>query len=118
WRPAALGGPVTIPPVTRATRLKYRPPVPAGLLGYVTLHFVLTLLGSTALLAVQHQLDAVAIGVAITLSMASVTALGGLLERRRWAFALEVARLAALAAAANWLLWGPAWILGATTLLA
>ncbi len=118
WRPAALGGPVTIPPVTRATRPKYRPPVPAGLLGYVTLHFALTLLGSTALLALQHRLDAAVVGVAVALAVASVTALGGLLERRRWAFALEVARLAALAAAANWLLWGPAWILGATTLLA
>lgn len=103
WRPADLGGPVTVPEVSRATHRKYETPAPRGLDVYVGLSFVLTVAATTALLWHQQALSAPVIVVIASLVLVGLSVWGGLFEARRWAPPLEWARLAAAAALAAWL---------------
>jgi hypothetical protein len=80
--------------------VKFDTAVPAGLAAYVLVQFLIVLGGATALLFLQGDLDLgprVAGAVAILITLVS---LGGLLERKRWAFGLEIARVLVLALAA------------------
>ena len=88
------------PEVDRATCLKYDPPASRGLRRYVLAHFVLVNAATTALLFNSPRMPgwaSAAAAIAVTLSLVS---LGGLLDRRTWAFRLEVVRIVAAAAAA------------------
>jgi sterol desaturase/sphingolipid hydroxylase (fatty acid hydroxylase superfamily) len=100
WHPADLGGFVRAPEVDRTTYLKYDPPASLGLRVYVLAHFVLVNAATTALLFNTQRMPGWAsAGAAIAVVM-SLASLGGLLDRRTWAFRLEVVRIVAVAAAA------------------
>lgn len=99
WRPAAQGGPVVLPQVSRDTFTPFDPQLPRALSLYALAHFALTIppalwfLTKASVLPVG-QLVAGAFYIALAL-----TNVGGVMEARRWAFASEQARLGALAIA-------------------
>jgi sterol desaturase/sphingolipid hydroxylase (fatty acid hydroxylase superfamily) len=97
WHPEDLGGSVAAPEVDRTALVKYDPPAPRGLRHYVLSQFILVNAATTAFLFGSARMSggerAVA-AIAVALSLAS---LGGLLDRRAWAFRLEVARVVGLA---------------------
>ncbi len=117
WRTAADGGPVVIPPVTRASVVAFDTMVPPALGHYALVHFVLTIPPALWLLSAADRLPAIQLGAGAFYVALALTNVGGVLEGRRWAFAAEQARLGALGAASVlWLLRNeaPLWIGGAS----
>jgi hypothetical protein len=99
WRPSDLGGPVGPTEVDRASYLKFDVPLAGAVKLYVLGQFAAVLVATTLYLRQSEGLVPVirvagAVGVVWSLS-----SLGGLLDRRRWAVPLEAARLAGLAVA-------------------
>ena len=95
WRPDDLGGYVPPPEVDPREPRTYEVPTPRGLRLYVLVQFAALTLGTTAFLFRSDQLQAgprVALGAAV---VASLAVLGGLLDRRRWAWPAELLRLLA-----------------------
>jgi hypothetical protein len=103
WRPADLGGNVTIPDVSRAAQRKYETVVPRGLNLYVGVAFALVVAGTTALLAFQSELGASGVALAAASILFGLLTPGGLFEARRWAVPAEWIRLGLLVAFAAWL---------------
>ncbi len=102
WRPGGLR--IEAPEVTRAAQRKHDPGIPAGLVAYVAANLMAAIAGTTYLLFTQFTLS-----LPLQLSLAALVLLtllgwGGLMERRRWAPAVELGRLAlAACVAAAWL---------------
>jgi alkylglycerol monooxygenase len=116
WHPEELGGFMAAPEVDPATYHKYDTPTPRGLRLYVLGQFVLVNLAAVAFLFRESEMDALprsAAGLGIVVTLAG---LGGLLDRRAWAFRLEALRLVGLAALAAVLLPPPAWAAAGSTL--
>lgn len=103
WRPADLGGTVTVPEVSRASQRKYETVAPCGLDAYVVVTFALVVLGTTALLGFQEQLGSLGQLLAATAILAALVSPGALFEGRRWAVPFEWIRLAALIPLAAWI---------------
>lgn len=96
WRPKALGGPVAIPPATRATQQRYEVRAPRAVGRYALASFVVLLLAQPALTQAPRGgpwLPKLALAL---LLVATLVTVAGLVERRRWAVGLEVLRLAAI----------------------
>ena len=100
WRPQGALAP---PEVTRASVRKYDPRPSRGLVAYLAANLVLAVAGTTALLFTQFTLDIPRQAVLAFLLLFTLLAFGAILERRRWAVPLELARLVLAAAAA--ILW-------------
>jgi len=116
WHPEELGGFMAAPEVHPATYHKYDPPTPLGLRLYVLGQFVLVNLAAVAFLFRESEMGALprsAAGLGIVVTLAG---LGGLLDRRAWAYRLEAVRLVGLAALAAALLPAPAWAAAGTAL--
>jgi len=99
WQPAELGGFVPAPEIDPG-HVKYDTAAPVGLAFYVFVQFVMVMAATTALLFRQNDL---VLGVRLAGAAAIVVALvalGALLDRRPWAFPLEVLRLSSLVAVA------------------
>lgn len=97
WRPAELGGPVTPPEVMATTRPKFDPAVAPAVRRYAFVQFLVVLLATVKVLELAavfpgHQTAALAFYVVL-----SITNIGGLLEARAWAYAMELARQVTLA---------------------
>jgi hypothetical protein len=103
WLPADLGGPVTVPEVSDATRPKYATTAPRGLDLYVLVGFALAIVVATALLWFDGAIPLAPKAAAVALLVAGLGSHGGLFEARAWAVPLEWARLWAGAALAAWL---------------
>jgi sterol desaturase/sphingolipid hydroxylase (fatty acid hydroxylase superfamily) len=95
WNPA--GAPAPSEAELRA-RPKYAAPVPAALRAYAALHFAPLVAATFLMLLWQYTAPRAALAVAAALVFATLLSLGALMDGRRWALPLEVARLAALAA--------------------
>ncbi|MEX2113131.1 MAG: sterol desaturase family protein [Pirellulales bacterium] len=123
WTPPGVPAGPRAAEVTRDSIEKYDPRLPLGLNLYVLVHFALAVVGSVLVLM---RGDAGAALVEIigpaALVLWSLLTLGGILERRRWALALELARLAAGPALVSLWLEGATWqwtaIIGASTMAA
>lgn len=103
WTPPGLPEGPRAKEVTRATIVKYDPRLPLALNLYVLIHFVITLVLSVSVLAMSDAGAAPGEVLGPTaLVIWSLTNLGGILERKRWAFFSEFARLAACVAAVMW----------------
>jgi sterol desaturase/sphingolipid hydroxylase (fatty acid hydroxylase superfamily) len=110
WRPADLGGPVVPPEVDRATQAKYETRVTRATGLYVSAWFaVVAGVLSLALWYGDHL--SLTVRAAITAwVIATLAVWGGLLEERRWAVAVECARLASSVAVASYFFWAtPSW---------
>ena len=96
WRPVDLGGFQPAPQVV-AGGARWAVPLSGGRAAYVGIQFVLTLAATAALL---FRAGGLAAPVQLALSAGigvSLVALGGLLERKPWAWPLELGRVLALA---------------------
>lgn len=96
WMPDDLGGPVTVPPVDHAHRVKFDVPGDRAVTAYVAVQFGVVALGVAALLWFQAALAVPERVLAIAILMAALGTWGGLFEGRRWAPPLELLRLAAI----------------------
>jgi len=95
WHPEDLGGFQAPPEVDPARVEKFTTPAPVALKAYVFVQFVITLAVGTVFLFRQGTWPASTRWMTAAFIVASLVAGGGLLERRRWAIPVEVARLAA-----------------------
>jgi sterol desaturase/sphingolipid hydroxylase (fatty acid hydroxylase superfamily) len=96
WQPADLGGFVPAPEVDPATYRKHEGSAPRALRVYVLVQFVLAIVASTVFLYTSDGLsDARRAASALGL-VATLAALGGLLDGRGWATRLEPVRLVLL----------------------
>jgi hypothetical protein len=82
WRPADLGGPVTIPEVTAETFEKYDPEPSTSVKWYAFVQFVSVLLGTLAALKAAEHLPAWQLAVIVFYVALSLSNLGSLLEKR------------------------------------
>ena len=102
WRPAGLPPRPPAPPVDPARPFLYdaRPKPPVWV--YVSLQFAVTLAFAVYILARADTItDRLLLASAAAFTVWSLSNLAGLIERRRWAFASEMVRLA-VAAAVVW----------------
>ena len=95
WRPADLGGPVVVPPADPTAHPRYDARAPRGIRAYVAGQFAIAGAAVMAYLWIEATAPRVFLAAAALVFIATVVAWGGLLERRRWAWPLEIARLAA-----------------------
>jgi alkylglycerol monooxygenase len=111
WRPAELGGPVTIPPITRTTQRRYELTVPRPINRYAVTAFVFIVAAMPALTQAP-SLSWTARLAAGAFAIATLVSVAGLFERKPWAKGLESLRLlgfpavAWLLTPAPWSLWG------------
>ena len=98
WQPADLGGFVPAPEVDPGY-VKYEAAAAGGLALYVFVQFVVVLGAATALLFRQNDLGPGPRGAAAAAIVVTLVALGGLLERKEWAFSLEAFRICVVAIA-------------------
>jgi sterol desaturase/sphingolipid hydroxylase (fatty acid hydroxylase superfamily) len=93
WYPAGLVAPAGPAPVSPSTFRKYQPPVSVRLGRYLGAHYSLALLATFLVMLLAPRLaGAQRLAVALLIALSLVTT-GALLERRRWARPLEVARI-------------------------
>ena len=95
WRPADLGGPVTVPPADPAKHPRYDPRAAKGLRAYVAAQFVIAAAATVAYLWVESTARPAFLAACAVVFIATLAAWGALLEQKRWAWALEIGRLAA-----------------------
>jgi alkylglycerol monooxygenase len=105
WRPADLGGKVTIPEVSREAQRKYRVSVPRSLNGYVVLGFTTIAASTTALLSYEPSMSRPMLYAAVGLVYATLVGWGALEEAKPWAVPFEWARLALVTGFAGWVSW-------------
>jgi hypothetical protein len=98
WRPADLGGPVTVPAADRAAHPRYDRRAPRGVRIYVALQFVLAAVATVGYLWVEASAPRAFLAACACVFVATLVAWGALLEQKRWAWTLEIGRLAAGAA--------------------
>ena len=99
WQPADLGGFVPAPEVDPG-HVKYETAAPGGLALYVFVQFLIVLGGTTALLFRQDDAASGPRAAAAAAIVFTLVALGGLLERKAWAFSLETLRVCLMLVAA------------------
>jgi alkylglycerol monooxygenase len=93
WRPAAQGGPVRPPEVSRPKDEPKDAPTPPALAVYVFVHFVLLLLLTAGALARAQALGTARFAAIALVVASSLVALAALLEQRPWARGVEAARV-------------------------
>jgi alkylglycerol monooxygenase len=97
WTPPGLPERPRAPEVTRASVTKYDPHMPWPLTAYVFAHFLVVLtLGVVVLLLGDDHAPLLSIAPAAAFILWSLANLGGIMERRSWAFVAEIARLIAM----------------------
>ncbi|PJZ68982.1 sterol desaturase [Leptospira perolatii] len=112
WRPEELGGQFPIPEVHPNTFHKYDVEIPKGLTAYALSWFVLTVIGTFAMLVTIAKIPDLIKYVIIASSLLSLLTIGGILDRKRWSLYVEPLRLAAFSAMGFFLLSGPVYWFG------
>lgn len=95
WRPVEQGGNVTVPEVDPARFVKWDVPVPKGLHGYVAFQFATGVGLATAMLFFEATWAMSTLAGLAAFVVASTATLGGLYERKAWAFWGEAFRIGA-----------------------
>ncbi len=108
WMPADLGGPVVVPPVDHASRVKYDVEKRRGVGRYVTVQFVGVAVVVVTLLAFSGGIDLAGKAGLTLATLATLVSWGGLFERRPWALPLDLARLLLLGVTLAWIARGGA----------
>jgi hypothetical protein len=80
-------------PVSPSTFLKFDPEIPRSAASYALVQFVVVLLASVKLLEASAELPMHHTGAAAFYIAVSLANIGGVFERSRWAYSLEIARL-------------------------
>ena len=97
WKPADMGGMLAYKEVTADTFQKYDTSVSPRLNNYIFFQFVVLLLGTSAFLFGQKNLDMTMTGVVSILIIYTVVTIGGLFERKTWVVPAELIRIIVLA---------------------
>ena len=114
WRPASLGPPIQLKPVSVESFQKFEPTVAPQLKAYALVQFMMVLAGSLGLFRAAAHLGVAELfagGFYIAVSLGNI---GGILEARSWAGVSEAMRLVVLGGAAGALLGtggGSPWLL-------
>lgn len=106
WRPADLGGPVTVPVADPASHPTYDVRAPRPVRLYVAAQFLVTAVATMAYLWTEATTPWQRLVPPAAVFIAAVVAWGALLERKRWAWPLEIGRLVA---GVGVLVWFVAW---------
>lgn len=98
WRPLENGGYQAPPPISRAAITKYNPNIPNGLNYYILFQYIVVLLGTTGFLASLegdnlYTLSSFSLAALVVLSVSS---LGAILDKQKWAQFSEIGRLLAI----------------------
>lgn len=96
WRPADLGGIVSVPEITHAEQHKYRVSPPLAVSVYTVLSFAVVLAGGTYLLYISPKLQHVQHVLYIAELMLGLLTIGALAEGKAWAKNVELIRFASL----------------------
>ncbi|HUG53226.1 MAG TPA: sterol desaturase family protein [Vicinamibacteria bacterium] len=123
WQPDDLGGFQAPPEVDRATVRKFTSAAPASVQVYAAVQFTVALLLGTAFLFRQASWPAGQRWLTVAFVVATLATCAALMEGRRWAVPLEMARLAAAvplvhAAALMNPVWAPAALVAAAAVAA
>jgi len=105
WRPASAPPLPPHPEVKPETYIKYDNVVPRGLTWYVLVQFVPIIAATFIILQMENTWSMPALASVAGLILLAILTLGGMLDRKRWAFKWELARLAMQAASfiiASW----------------
>jgi alkylglycerol monooxygenase len=103
WRPADLGGPVTVPVADPSSRPTYDVRATRGVQLYVAFQFLVAAMATMAYLWIESTTPWPRLLAAACVFIATVVAWGALLEGKRWGWPLEVGRLVAGAAVVAWI---------------
>jgi sterol desaturase/sphingolipid hydroxylase (fatty acid hydroxylase superfamily) len=106
WTPPGMKPFPPAPEVRPETFVKHDPDLPRTMHAYLIAQLAIVIAGATLLMFFETQLPMAKLAVGGALVYASLIAWGGFLEGRRWALALELARLGLLIAGALALAWG------------
>jgi len=106
WTPPGMAPLPQPAPVSPATFVKHDPPLPRSARAYVVVQLALTVAGATALMFEEARLPLAHLAAGAALVFVTLAQWGELLEGRRRALPLELARLAAAVALAALLAWG------------
>ncbi|GAB4401762.1 MAG: sterol desaturase family protein [Microscillaceae bacterium] len=93
WRPAALGGPIPVPEVSRQHYVKYDTYTPLAVNLYAFFQYLLITAGVLAFMLHYGALPLVEKLVAAALIMWAVIHNGALFERRRWVYYADYGRM-------------------------
>ena len=104
WRPRDLGGPVVVPPADPSAHPRYDVRAPRSARWYVGVQFGIAAAATMAYLWYEATAPAIMLVAAAAVFMMTVVAWGGILERRRWGWPIEISRLAAAAGFVVWVL--------------
>ena len=102
WRPADLGGPVVVPAADPTRTPRYDVRARRGIALYVGLQLAVTTAATVGYLWIEGTASWVFLGVASGVFVATVLAWGALLEGKRWAWPVELARVASGVAVVAW----------------
>lgn len=97
WKPAEMGGMLAYKEVSTSTFEKYDTSISPRLTNYIFFQFVVLLLGTSAFLFGQKNLDPTMIGILSVLIIYTVVTIGGLFEHKKWVVPAEILRVIALA---------------------
>jgi len=103
WRPADLGGPVAVPLADPNAPRRYDKRAPRAVQIYVGVQFGIAAAATAVYLWFEAVAPRALLVAAAMVFVATVVAWGGLLERRRWGWPLEISRLAAAAGLFAWM---------------
>ena len=95
WRPADLGGPVTVPVADPKAYPRYDLRAGRGVQAYVVLQFAIAAAATVAYLWFESSAPLALLAASAVVFVATLAAWGALLEGKRWAWPLEIARVAA-----------------------
>ena len=93
--PADLGGPVAVPPADPAAHPRYDVRAPAGMQVYVAIQFAIVGVATMRTWGSSPRRRTRYLAACAAVFLVTLVAWGALLERRTWAWPLEVARLCA-----------------------
>jgi alkylglycerol monooxygenase len=103
WRPLDLGGPVAVPPANHGDHRSYDQRAPRAVQIYVGVQFAIAAAATALYLWFEATLPRAWLVAGALVFVATVVAWGGLLERRRWGWPLEISRLVAAAGLFAWI---------------
>ncbi|MEK7729288.1 MAG: sterol desaturase family protein [candidate division KSB1 bacterium] len=98
WRPAGLAPLPPHPEVKPETYIKYETQVPRGVAWYVFVQFAPVIVATFLVLQMETTWLMPTLAAVAALIMLAILTLGGMLDKRSWAFSAEMARLVVQAA--------------------
>jgi alkylglycerol monooxygenase len=117
WKPEAMGGMLAYKEVKAGTFEKYDTAVSPALSNYILFQFLVLLIGTSAFLFGEKNLDWLQRGEASLLIIYTVVNIGGLFEKKKWVVAAELIRMALIAVAVGLIIakfYPPAYAIGST----